>query len=195
MGATIPGKAATYEDLMKVPDHFVAEILDGELYTTPRPALRHVRASTTLGGDLTTRFDGPSGGGENPGGWWILDEPELHLQEDVVVPDIAGWRRERVPTIPDAAWLDVAPDWVCEIISPRTESIDRGHKLRIYARECVVNLWLVNPIAKTLEVYRLSEDKWTLLRTYVNNEMVQAEPFEDVSLTMSRWWLPEAPAE
>jgi Uma2 family endonuclease len=195
MGATIPGKAATYEDLMKVPDHFVAEILDGELYATPRPALRHARASTTLGGDLTTRFDGPGGGGENPGGWWILDEPELHLQEDVVVPDIAGWRRERVPTIPDAAWLDVAPDWVCEIISPRTESIDRGHKLRIYARECVVNLWLVNPIAKTLEVYRLSEDKWTLLRTYVNNEMVQAEPFEDVSLTMSRWWLPEAPAE
>ena len=78
MGATIPGKAATYEDLMKVPDHFVAEILDGELYATPRPALRHARASTTLGGDLTTRFDGPAGGGENPGGWWILDEPELH---------------------------------------------------------------------------------------------------------------------
>ena len=195
MGATVPGTSATYEELLKVPDHFVAEILDGELYATPRPGFRHARASTTLGGDLTTRFDGPSGGGENPGGWWILDEPELHFQQDVVVPDIAGWRRGRVPTLPDAPWLDVAPDWICEVISPRTESIDRGHKLRIYARERVTNLWLVNPVAKTVEVYRLSEPNWILLGTYVDDEVVQAEPFASVSLDMSRWWLPEAPTK
>ncbi len=186
---------ATYEDLLEVPDHFVAEIMDGELYATPRPALRHARASTTLGGDLNTRFDGPGGGGENPGGWWILDEPELHLHQDVIVPDIAGWRRERMPILPDAPWLDVAPDWVCEVISPRTESIDRGRKLRIYARERVINLWLVNPVAKTLETYRLPETNWILLRTYVNDEVVEAEPFADVQLDMSRWWLLEAPTK
>jgi len=195
MGATVSRKAATYEELSKVPDHFVAEILDGNLYATPRPGFRHARASTTLGGDLTTRFDGPSGSGENPGGWWILDEPELHFQKDVLVPDIAGWRRERVPMLPDAPWLDVAPDWICEVISPRTESIDRGRKLRIYARERVTNLWLVNPVAKTLEVYRLSETNWVLLGTHVDDEKVQAEPFASVSLDMSRWWLPEAPTE
>ena len=195
MSATVPRKMATYEDLLEVPDHFVAEIMDGELYATPRPALRHARASTTLGGDLNTRFDGPGGGGENPGGWWILDEPELHLHQDVIVPDIAGWRRERMPILPDAPWLDVAPDWVCEVISPRTESIDRGRKLRIYARERVINLWLVNPVAKTLETYRLPETNWILLRTYVNDEVVEAEPFADVQLDMSRWWLLEAPTK
>ncbi len=125
----------------------------------------------------------------------ILDEPELHFEEDVVVPDIAGWRRERVPLLPDAPWFDVAPDWVCEVISPSTEPIDRGQKLRIYARVDVARLWLVNPVAKTLEVYRLSDSNWTLLRTFVNEELVEAAPFGTVSMDMSRWWLPEASAQ
>jgi Uma2 family endonuclease len=111
------------------------------------------------------------------------------------VPDVAGWRRERPPFVPNAPRSDIAPGWVCEVVSPSTETIDRGRKLRIYAREGVSHLWLVNPLAKTLEVYRLSEGKWTLLQTSVDDELVQAEPFGNVSIEMSRWWLPEAPPE
>jgi Uma2 family endonuclease len=189
----MPRKRATYEDLLAVPDQMVAEILDGELFASPRPAFLQAHASSTLGGEISTRFDRPEGGGDNPGGWWVLDESELHFDEDVLVPDTAGWRRERVPFLTRGPWSDVAPDWVCEVVSPSTESIDRGRKLRIYAREGVGHLWIVNPLARTLEVYRLFDGRWTLLQTSVNDEVVQAEPFGNVSLEMSRWWLPEAP--
>lgn len=189
MSTTARRKPATYEDLVAVPDHLVAEILDGELFTFPRPAFRHARTSSILGGSLVNAFDGPPGGGGNPGGWWILDEPELHLQDDIVVPDVAGWRRERLPILPDVPWLGTPPDWVCEVVSPTTESVDRGRKLRIYARERVSSLWLVNPIAKTLESYRLQDSNWTLLNTFVGDETIRAEPFEAVPLDMSRWWI------
>ena len=192
MAGAIQKKAATYEDLLAVPDHKVAEILDGELFASPRPALRHAHAGSALGGFLFTRFHGS--GGDGPGGWWILDEPELHLGDDVLVPDIAGWRRARLAVIPNAPWLDVAPDWVCEVVSPSTESIDRGRKLRIYAREGVAHLWLVNPIAKTLEVYRLTDTRWLLLRTFTNDDLARAEPFSEVDIEIARWWLPEGPA-
>ncbi|MGH9320418.1 MAG: Uma2 family endonuclease [Vicinamibacteria bacterium] len=192
MSTSARRKPATYEDLEAIPDHLVGEILDGDLFTSPRPAIPHAHASSTLGGEISTRFHRPSGGGDGPGGWWILDEPELHFGNDVVVPDIAGWRRERVPVLPGRPWIDVAPDWLCEVLSAATEAIDRGRKLRIYAREGVHHLWLVNPIARTLEVYRLSDSKWVLLQTSVNDEVVQAEPFGNVSIDMARWWLPEA---
>ncbi|HSF19386.1 MAG TPA: Uma2 family endonuclease [Vicinamibacteria bacterium] len=195
MSTSAERKPATYEDLLAVPGDLVAEILDGELFTSPRPAFPHAHASTTLGGDISTRFHHPRGGGDNPGGWWIIFEPELHFKNDVVVPDIAGWRRERVPLLPNAPWSEIAPDWICEVVSARTEAIDRGRKLNIYAREGVNHLWLVNPLARTLEVYRLSESGWTLLRTLVNDEVVQAEPFASAAIDMSRWWLPEAPPE
>ena len=191
MSGAVQRKVATYEDLLAVPDHQVAEILDGELFASPRPALRHSHAASALGGELLTQFH--YSGGDRPGGWWILDEPELHLGEDILVPDIGGWRRAQLPSMPDAPWLDVAPDWVCEVISPSTESIDRGRKLRIYAREAVAHLWLVNPIAKTLEVYRLSDSSWVLVHTYVNDDVVRAEPFAEVAIEIGRWWLPEAP--
>jgi Uma2 family endonuclease len=195
MSTSVRRKPATYEDLLAVPDNKVAEILDGELYASPRPAFPHAHASTTLGGEISTRFHRPGGGGDNPGGWWILFEPELHFRDDVVVPDVAGWRRERLPFLPNAPWSDIAPDWVCEVVSPSTETIDRGRKLAIYAREGVSHLWLVNPLARTLEVYELSHSKWTLLQTSVSDEVIQAEPFGSISIEMSRWWLPEAPPE
>ena len=194
MSSTVHRKAVAYEDLVSVPDHLVAEILDGELFTSPRPAFRHARAASMLGANVMGRFDGPGGGGgESPGGWWLLFEPELHFDRDVIVPDIAGWRRDRVPELPDAPWFDVAPDWVCEVISPTTESIDRGRKLRIYAREGVSHLWLLNPVPKTLEVYRLADSNWVLENTLVGDEVIHAEPFAAVGMQMSRWWLPEAP--
>jgi Uma2 family endonuclease len=133
---------ATYEDLLNVPDHLVAEILDGDLYTTPRPAPRHADASSGSGAALRGPFDRGRGG---PGGWRILDEPEWHLASDVLVPDLAGWRRERLPRLPEEAFFSLAPDWICEVLSPATAAIDRVKKLSIYGREGVPHAWLVDP--------------------------------------------------
>jgi len=182
-------KRATYEDLLAVPDHLIAEILEGELFTWPRPAARHARAASRLGVDLGP-FDGPRGGGDIPDGWWILFEPELHLHDDVAVPDLAGWRLEKMPVIPDVAAFEVPPDWICEVVSPGTDAVDRGRKRRLYAREGVLHLWLLNPISRTLEVFRLSGSSWILVSTFVGNETIRAEPFDAVALDMSRWWLP-----
>lgn len=178
-------RPATYDDLLNVPDHLVAEILDGELHTSPRPTPRHAVASTRLSGDLLGPFDRGRGG---PGGWWILSEPELHLGNDVVVPDLAGWRRIRLPEIPSEAYFTLAPDWVCETLSPSTERIDRGTKLAIYAREGVAHLWLLNPIAETLEAYRLEHGRWLLLGTHAGDVAARIEPFDAVELELWRFW-------
>lgn len=184
-------RRATYDDLCQVPDHKVAEILDGELIVTPRPALRHARASSGIGGHLWGPFQGGRGG---PGGWWILDEPELHLVDDVLVPDLAGWRRERLPAVPDTAYMTLAPDWVCEVISPTTERIDRSRKMRIYARESVTHLWLLDPLVRTLEVLRLEGARWVLLGTHSDTDIVRVEPFEAIEIELTMLW-PEPPAE
>jgi Uma2 family endonuclease len=175
---------------LKVPDHLVAEIIDGELHTTPRPAPRHADASSGLGGALRGPFDRGRGG---PGGWRILDEPELHLKSDVLVPDVAGWRRERLPRLPDEAYFSLAPDWICEVVSPSTAALDRVKKLAIYARECVGHAWLVDPIARTLEVLRLGDGRWTILSTWSGLVTIRAEPFDAMDLDLSLLW--EDPAE
>jgi Uma2 family endonuclease len=178
-------RLATYDDLRRVPEHLVAEILDGELYTSPRPAPRHADASSGLGGALRGPFDRGRGG---PGGWRILFEPEVHLSSDVVVPDIAGWRRERLPSLPDEAFVAVAPDWVCEVLSPSTVSIDRVKKLAIYARESVAHTWLVDPIARTVEVLRLENGRWLIVATFGDLDVIRAEPFEAIELDLSLLW-------
>lgn len=183
-------RAATYEDLLKVPDHLVAEILEGELYATPRPAVSHAVAASVLGSELGNPFQQGRGG---PGGWWILDEPELHLGADVLVPDLAGWRRERLPELPDAAAITVAPDWVCEVLSPSTEALDRVPKLRIYARERVSHVWFVNPKTQTLEVLRLESGPWMLVATHDGDASVSVEPFDAISLDLFRLWGRSAP--
>ena len=182
-------RPATYDDLCKVPEHMVAEIIDGELVTSPRPAFPHARATSVLSRDLMGGFDGPPGGADAPGGWWFLFEPELHFGSDVVVPDVAGWRRERVPVIPNVAAFEQAPDWACEVVSPSTGRIDHGGKVRIYGREGVAHLWLLDPLLRTLEVYRHAEAQWVVAATYMGNEAIHAEPFAAVALTMRRWWL------
>ena len=166
-------------------DHLVAEILDGELYASPRPAVPHALATSGLGYDLIGPFDRGRGG---PGGWWILVEPELHLSDDVVVPDLPGWRRTRVPDLPRGAFLQIAPDWVCETLSPSTERIDRGKKLAIYAREGVAHVWLLNPIAETLEAYRLQEGHWLLLVTHTGDVTARIEPFDAIEIELWRLW-------
>ena len=176
---------ATYKDLLAVSDTMVAEILDGDLYGSPRPAMRHSRVSLVLGGQL---FDPYDRGRAGPGGWWLLFEPEIHLAGDVVVPDLAGWRRDRLPSIPDIAAISLAPDWVCEVLSASTERMDRVRKLPIYAREGVGHAWLINPQTRTLEVFRRGEGGWSLLSTHGGDELVRAEPFDAIALELGELW-------
>ncbi len=176
---------ATYQDLIGVPAHLVAEILDGDLYASPRPSLPDAHATSVLGVDIGSAFHRGRGG---PGGWWILDEPELHFDTDIVVPDLAGWRRERLPALPQAPNITLAPDWVCEVISPATEALDRGKKLTIYAREQVPHVWFINPTSETLEVLALTGSRWTLIVTHVGRVVVRAEPFDAIELDLGALW-------
>ena len=178
-------RRATYDDLVSVPRHLVAEIVNGAVVTTPRPASRHAWASSSLGGELHGPFMRGRGG---PGGWIILDEPELHLGGDVLVPDLAGWRRERMLELPDAAAFDLAPDWVCEVLSPSTTALDRAEKMPIYARENVQHLWLIDPIARTLEACRLADGRWTLLGTWRDDARVRIAPFAELELELAGLW-------
>ncbi|WP_074949969.1 Uma2 family endonuclease [Myxococcus fulvus] len=181
-----PKRPATYEDLLALPEHVVGQIVDGELIVMPRPASPHGRATSRLGGELYGPFERGRGG---PGGWFFHDEPELHFRKDVLVPDLAGWRRERMPEIPDVPYFTLAPDWVCEVLSPSTASLDRVRKKRIYAREGVGHVWLVDPKARTLEVFRRDGERWVELGTYSGDERVRAEPFEALELVLSDLWL------
>jgi Uma2 family endonuclease len=178
-------KDATYADLCAVPDNFVAEIIGGELYATPRPSLPHATAAMALSVEL----GGPFHFGKNgPGGWCLLGEPELHLGADVLVPDMAGWRRERMPAIPRVAHVALAPDWVCEVLSPSTEKIDRQKKQSVYAREGVSHLWLVNPQTQTLEVLRLASERWSLVAVYGGDTPKRLEPFEAIEFPLGALW-------
>lgn len=181
-------RLATYEDILQLPDNLVGEIIDGDLYASPRPASRHAAASSKMGGEIGQAYDRKPGGPKGPGGWWILDEPEIHLGPDIVVPDIAGWRRERMPTFPDVPYFALEPDWVCEIISPSTEKLDRVRKKRVYAREGIRYFWLINPLAQTLEVLKLVGGVWQDAGSYSGGEPVRAEPFQAIELDMARWW-------
>ena len=182
-------KRATYDDLRAVPDCMIAQIIDGELAVMPRPASPHALASSAIGSALFERFHGPPGGASAPGGWIILYEPELHLGDDVLVPDFGGWRRSRMPSVPKTAYFPLAPDWACEILSPSTAALDRARKLAVYAREGVSFTWLVDPLARTLEVLRLDGGRWTILATHAGDETVHAEPFATLALTLGDLWV------
>jgi Uma2 family endonuclease len=178
-------KHATYDDLREVPDHFVAEMFDGELYATPRPSVRHTHAASVLGAELS----GPFHRGRNgPGGWVIWDEPELHFRNDVLVPDVAGWRRSRLPEVPDTAFMTLAPDWICEVLSPSTESLDRSKKLAIYARERIEHAWLVDPLRKRLEVLALRSGTLVPLSAHEGDVVVRAPPFDAIELELGALW-------
>jgi Uma2 family endonuclease len=178
-------RRATYRDLERVPDTMVAEIVDGELFASPRPAPRHAVAASVLGGDLNPPFHQGRGG---PGGWWILSEPELHFGEDVLVPDLAGWTRERLPSMPQEAFFTLAPDWVWEVISPHNERHDRARKLPVYAREGVRHAWLVDPLERSLEVLRLEVGRWNVLSIHRGDEIVRAEPFQVIEVDLLPLW-------
>lgn len=179
-------KDATYADLVAVPEHFVAEIFDGELYASPRPASPHAHAIGALHRKLGVPFqDGENG----PGGWLFLIEPELHFGANVLVPDVAAWRLERMPAIPDVPFFTLAPDWICEVLSPSTEWIDRRKKLPIYAQAGVTHAWLVDPREHTLEVLRCDSRAWAKVADHRGDGRVSAEPFAAVDLALRALWL------
>ncbi len=179
---------ATYEDLKKVPDIMVAEIVDGELHASPRPALRHAKTHSLLGVLIGGPFDLGRGG---PGGWVILYEPELHFGRNVLVPDLAGWRRSRLPHVPDAPYLTLAPDWVCEVSSPSTAMLDRAKKLQIYARAKVGHAWIIDPSARLLEALQLEAGRWVIAAAHAGAKVVRAEPFSEVPLDLALLWTGE----
>ena len=180
----------TYAEIEALPPHLRGEILGGELVVSPRPGPPHVRAASSLGrvlGDFDD--DGDDGG---PGGWWIEDEPELHLDVDedfsVVVPDLAGWRTTTLLELPETAAYTVAPDWVCEILSPSTAADDRALKMPFYAHARIGHLWIVDPLLFTLEAYRLDAGAWRQTGVWRDDAVVRAEPFDALPLKLSRLW-------
>lgn len=186
LGVADPAKkVATYEDVLNAPDHLVAELIRGTLSLMPRPRALHARSSSRLGGELSGPFDRGRGG---PGGWVLLDEPELHLGDDILVPDLAGWRRARMPEIPDAPYFTQPPDWVCEVLSPSTEQLDRADKVPLYAASRVSHAWLLSPTARTLEVLELDGRTFRLIATHKNEERVHARPFDSFELELGVLW-------
>ena len=175
----------TYQDVLDAPSHRVAEIVDGALHTHPRPAMPHAYASSSLGVKIGGPFHYNSGG---PGGWWIVFEPELHLGEDILVPDLAGWRRARMPEYPDTAYVTLAPDWVCEVLSASTRKLDLHGKRPIYAREGVAHLWLVDPMDRTLEAFELREGEWMLIAIAKDDDPAGIPPFDAITFSLGDLW-------
>lgn len=178
---------ATYADVEAAPDGMVAELLDRALYLHPRPAAPHGRVVFRLGAALADPFDPPD---DDPDGWWFAAEPELRLGEHVVVPDLAGWRRARMPVYPRDPAFTMAPDWICEVLSPSTAAIDRGRKRSLYAEQGVGHLWLIDPEARTLEVFKLDAGRWILAAVDTGEASIAAPPFEAAAIDLARLWTP-----
>lgn len=182
-------RPSLYEQLEALPEGLTGEILDGQLHVQPRPSGAHGVAESALGMQLGPPFQFGRGG---PGGWWIIDEPELHLVRDqeVAVPDLAGWRRERMPVVPRGHRFTVVPDWVCEVLSPSTAGTDREVKLPLYARYGVAYAWLVDPRARTLEAYALEASAWVEIGRFAGGATVAVTPFEAVAFDLGDLWAP-----
>jgi Uma2 family endonuclease len=187
MGQSAEQCRATYADYAAVPQTERAEIIDGKLCVFPRPAPRQILVAVELIEQLVGPFHHARGG---PGGWWILPEPEIHfMQDEPVLPDLAGWRRERIPTLPKENYFRLVPDWVCEVVRPSTEDHDRNQKMPLYARHGVTWAWLIDPIARTLEVYVLGADgRWELRSVYQDAARVRAVPFDAIEIDLSVLW-------
>ena len=183
---TVTHQPATYEDLLKVPEHLVAEIVEGELFTSPRPASPHARAMGGLFGQLSRFFDYGDGG---PGGWWIVLEPELHLGRDILVPDIAGWRRQRMPVFPRVPFFDLAPDWVCEVLSTSNARHDRFRKMPRYAFHGIPYAWIVDTVAKGVEIYERDGMAWRQVVMHAGTAPIRAVPFDACEINLAPLWI------
>jgi Uma2 family endonuclease len=175
----------TYQDVLDAPEHVVAEIIGGELRLSPRPGGPATAVASSLGDELGPPFKRGRGG---PGGWLIVDEPEIHLAEEIVVPDLAGWRRERLPLVPEGAFFTVAPDWVCEVLSRSTEKMDRLEKMPLYASWGVMYAWLIHPRRRTIEAFRMRGGAWEPSGVYGEADRARIEPFDAIELAVADLW-------
>jgi Uma2 family endonuclease len=185
-------KPATYADLLALPPQLTGQIVDGELIAMPRPSTGHSAVTSELMFELTGPFGRGRGG---PGGWVFRGEPELHLAGHVLVPDLAGWKKERYGTPPtDQKWLSVEPDWVCEVLSPSTASVDRVAKHRIYLSAGVRWEWFIDPLARVLEAFQNLDGRWTQLGSWDSTERPRVAPFDAFELDLAALWANEGPA-
>jgi len=180
-----PQGKATYQDVLDAPPNVTAEIIYGALRTHPRPAPKHINVHSSIGDELMSPFHKGRGG---PGGWWILDEPEVHLGTDVVAPDVAGWRRDRMPRLPETAWFDIVPDWVCEVHSPSTRKIDQIDKSEIYLAFGVKHMWFIDPDDHTLIAYENNDGAWTTIATLRDDDPVCVAPFDAITFKLGDLW-------
>jgi Uma2 family endonuclease len=186
MGKPAKEKSA-YQDLYGLPENKIGEIIGGELYATPRPSPSHSNVESGLQTIIRGAYQYGWRGG--PGGWIILFEPELRMGEDIVVPDLAGWRKERLPRPPETNWIEIRPDWICEVLSPGTAKLDKNRKMPLYAEYSVPFLWLIDPSAKTLDVFTLSSQQWILVSSYAEDDKLRAVPFEAIEIDLTDlWW-------
>lgn len=180
-----PKAPASYADVLAAPDGMTAEVLGGRLHLEAPGAGPQLVAASALGDELGPPFRRGKAG---PGGWILLRKPELHLGGDILVPDLAGWRRTTMDHVANEPYFEIRPDWICEVLSPSTEKSDRALKLPIYAREGVGHAWLVNPLLRTLEILRLEQGRWLNLGTHQDEQEVRAEPFEAIELELAVLW-------
>jgi Uma2 family endonuclease len=179
-------KPATYDDIRRLPEGMNGEIVDGELFASPRPTMGHANVASALTYELTGPFGRGKGG---PGGWWIVGEPELHLGTNVLIPDLAGWRLERVPKRTNAPFMELAPDWICEITSPSTASFDRVRKLPVYLKAGVTYAWTVDPSTRIIQALRRETDRWVVIGDFPGDTPARIEPFEAHELDLRTLWL------
>ncbi len=172
-----------------LPDSLVGQVIGGKLIVLPRPATPHARAASSL----NIQIGGPFDGDDAPDGWWVLPEPELSLETDPdfdpVVPDLAGWRRSTMPRLPEVTQVTVAPDWVCEVLSPSTEVHDRSEKMPFYARAGVSHGWLVDPEERTLEAFARDGEVFRPIGRWRDEARVGIAPFEAIELNLARLWV------
>lgn len=185
--AELARKKATYEDLYSIPQDMTGEIIEGNLIATPRPSRKHGFCATALGAAVTAPYQYGQGGG--PGGWVFIIEPEIGFGEDILVPDLAGWKKERFPFREESNWISVVPNWICEILSPTTFRNDKVKKMPLYARNGVEHIWLVDPVATTIDAFRLESGRWSLLGSYAESDKVRIEPFHEIEINLGNLWI------
>lgn len=180
-----PKRPATYADVEALPENLVGEIIDGTLMTHPRPSPRHAGAASVVSGKLTRPFQEE---GDGPGGWVFFAEPEIMSGSNLLVPDIAGWRRARLSSYPERNYFEIAPDWVCEVLSGSTEKRDRTLKMRIYGLAGVPFLWLIDPRLQILEAFENNGGRWTKIGDWNSADIVRAPPFDAISFPLADLW-------
>ncbi|MDR3569051.1 MAG: Uma2 family endonuclease [Syntrophobacteraceae bacterium] len=178
-------KPATYEDLYDVPENLIGEIVNGELTVPPRPTRKHGYAATALIEEVGPPYHRGRGG---PGGWSFIAEPEVIFGEDIMAPDVAGWKAQRFLWEEDRNPVSVAPDWVCEVLSPKTVRNDKVRKMPVYARHGVGHIWLIDPAAMTMDAFRLESGRWLLLASFSENDKARVEPFQEIEINLAYLW-------